>query len=236
VVINNAGGLIDASASTASDAIVGAVSTLVDNFGEIKGDIDLGAGNDNVILRDGSTMTGDIDLGDGSDTFQMETGSTFNGTADGGSGGSNIDQLTLLGNDTDTIASTKLVDFERLQKLRSGEWTLTGDIGFTDFVRIDDGVLSVAGTLTSPVVDVSPFAGNGMLAVTGTIVGNVTVFDGGTLAPGRQRTSRIIRRSGINDRLIARVDVTVRGVSRGAGGLKVCRSRWLGRLHSETVV
>ena len=76
----------------------------MDNDGEIKGGIDLGAGNDTVTLFGGSTMTGridlggggdrvdllggtltgDIDLGDDRDILLIVTGSTFNGTADGG--------------------------------------------------------------------------------------------------------------------------------------------------------
>lgn len=194
IVSNKAGGLIDVSASSASDAIVGAGGLeSVSNFGEIKGGISLGDGNDSVSLLDGSTMTGDIDLGNGSDTFFLHTGATFNGTADGGSSGLTTDVFRLQGAGTDTISSSKLVGFERLVKLDPGEWTMTGDIGFAANVMIFDGVLSVVGTLTSPTVTVQSFvnvSASATLADTERVVGNVIVGGAGVsggagkLAPG----------------------------------------------------
>lgn len=106
-------------------------------------------------------------------TVRLRTGSTLNGNVRGGAAG---DSLVLEGTGSESIA--KFLNFETLS-MQASDWTLTGIGSFSTSALVGTGLLSVNGTLTSPLVTVDPLA---RLGGSGTIVGAVT--NKGTLAAG----------------------------------------------------
>lgn len=69
-----------------------------------------------------------------------------------------------------------------LVKSGAGTLTLTGNNAFTGITTVAGGTLAVNGSLTSGPVIV---ANNGTLGGSGTIIGSVSVANGGTLSPGQ---------------------------------------------------
>lgn len=108
-----------------------------------------------------------------SHTVRLRTGSTLNGNLRGGAA---TDSLVLEGTGSESIA--KFLNFETLS-MQGSDWTLTGAGTFSTSALVGTGMLSVNGTLTSPLVTVDPLArvGGG-----GTIVGALT--NQGTIAAG----------------------------------------------------
>ena len=105
-------------------------------------------------------------------TLTLASGSHLNGLVQGGTG---IDALILQGTGTEDIS--KFLSFETLT-MNGDAWALSGAGGFSTSAAILAGKLSVAGTLTSPVVAVGS---GGVLEVTGAVVGATTVNGGGIL-------------------------------------------------------
>jgi outer membrane autotransporter protein len=112
--------------------------------------------------------------GTGTRTLTLQTGSVLNGNVQGRSAAA--DHLTLEGTASESIA--KFLNFETLS-MQGSDWTLTGVGSFSTSALVGTGLLSVNGTLTSPLVTVDPLA---RLGGSGTIVGAVT--NRGTLAAG----------------------------------------------------
>lgn len=108
-----------------------------------------GTGDDTIILRTGSDINGDINTADGNDQIILEgTGSYWRNFI-------NAESLTLSGT----------------------HWTLTGFSTIGNTV-IDQGLLELKSTLTSPVT-INPL---GILGGTGKVTGHVA--NNGTLTPG----------------------------------------------------
>jgi len=106
-------------------------------------------------------------------TVRLRTGSTLNGNVRGGAA---TDSLVLEGTGSESIA--KFLNFETLA-MQGAEWSLSGAGSFSTSALVGTGLLSVNGTLTSPLVTVDPLA---RLGGSGTIIGAVT--NKGTLAAG----------------------------------------------------
>lgn len=106
-------------------------------------------------------------------TLNLQTGSVLNGNVQGGTG---TDNLVLQGSGTESIA--KFLSFETLT-MQGTDWSISGAGVFTTGTSVQNGILRVNGTLTSPTIAVGA---NGTLGGTGTIVGAVT--NNGNLAPG----------------------------------------------------
>ena len=87
-----------------------------------------------------------------------------------------LTSLVLEGTGSEFIA--KFLNFETLS-MQGSDWTLTGAGTFSTSALVGTGLLSVNGTLTSPLVTVDPLA---RLGGSGTIVGAVT--NKGTIAAG----------------------------------------------------
>ena len=120
------------------------------------------AGNGNTLtLAPTSVINGNL-LGAGADTFQL-----------GGSGTGSFD-ASLIG------PAAQYRGFSSFNKVSDSIWTLTGTSALVLPWTVQQGTLSVTGTLSN-----SPFTVNngGTLAGTGT-VGDVTVASGGKFAPG----------------------------------------------------
>jgi uncharacterized protein with beta-barrel porin domain len=110
------------------------------------------------------------------DTLTLMTGSTTTGTVNGNGG---TDALKLDGATTGSFAINQLLNFESIQKLGSGSWSLTGDNAATMPITIDAGLLSVNGIMSSSNVTVNA----GTLGGNGTL-GSVDVHAGAHVAPG----------------------------------------------------
>ena len=143
------------------------------------------ASSDGLYLGDASTVTNSGTISgsalainfanSATNTLTLDTGSVLNGNVQGGGG---INNLTLIGTGTESIA--KFLNFQTLS-MQGAAWTLTGNGTFSTSATIQSGTLLVNGRLTSPVVMVQS---GGTLGGIGTIVGPTTVASGGALAPG----------------------------------------------------
>ena len=174
-------GLIESTGSDASARAVEAdAGGTVVNTGIIRS-----ASSDGLYLGDASTVTNSGTISGSSlainfassatNTLTLDTGSVLNGNVQGGGG---INNLTLIGTGTESIA--KFLNFQTLS-MQGAAWTLTGNGTFSTSATIQSGTLLVNGQLTSPVVMVQS---GGTLGGIGTIVGATTVASGGALAPG----------------------------------------------------
>ena len=110
------------------------------------------------------------------DTLTLMTGSTTTGAVNGNGG---TDALKLDGTTTGSFAISQLVNFESIQKLGSGSWSLTGDNAATMPITIDAGRLGINGIMSASNVTVNA----GTLGGNGT-VGTVDVRAGAHVAPG----------------------------------------------------
>ncbi|GAA6323313.1 hypothetical protein F350042L8_04110 [Fusobacterium ulcerans] len=62
---------------------------LIQNESIVNGNIDMGGGDDEILLNFGTRINGDINMGTGDDTLAIENGTQINGTLTGGVGGEN---------------------------------------------------------------------------------------------------------------------------------------------------
>ncbi|MFC0225179.1 autotransporter outer membrane beta-barrel domain-containing protein [Serratia aquatilis] len=187
---------------TASSAIwflnrsIGIANTL-DNYGIIRAQgtaaaIGVQAGTTGAVQfinHTGGTVNGNVLLGDGNDTVTLDTGSILNGNVDG-AGGTNTFNLSSINGTSDTMAGN-ISNFQTVNKLGAGAWTLSGNLGNTGAnaamaVKVTQGQLTLSGTNTyaggttissGGTLSVSADANMGAAALN---IGNVTL-DGGTL-------------------------------------------------------
>jgi len=134
------------------------------NYGTISGTehaVAMGNGDDLFVYEDGSSVSGYVDAEGGDDTFELgETGGRFD--------------LGLLGD------GATYRNFEELTFAEGSAWTLTGASYFAGTLSFSDAELDLSeATLASADVEMT----GGLLYGTGT-VGNLTLGDGATIAPG----------------------------------------------------
>lgn len=125
-----------------------------------------------IIAHGGSA----IFMSGSADTLTLMTGSTTTGTVNG-NGGSDL--LQLDGTTTGTFAIDQLVNFETLQKLGTGSWSLSGDNTAAMTATIDTGRLAINGNMgsTNITINAGTLGGNGT-------VGTVDVHATAHVAPG----------------------------------------------------
>ena len=178
-VVNDSSGVITVEARAVPTALCGGICTagvtavgiqtgdgddIVINKGEIatrivdaagvqRSDLAIrtGAGNDTVVLGEGSRTTGDVRLDNGNDTLVWTGSAVLNSTVDGGGGV--VDTFALGGSInaefTVTQLDTRFVGFERFNKRDDSTWTLVGDRRM-DWT-VDQGTLAVRGAITGTV-------------------------------------------------------------------------------------
>jgi outer membrane autotransporter protein len=125
-------------------------------------------------VTNSGTITGAVNAinfnGSSTRTLKLDTGSLLNGLVKGGTG---TDNLILLGAGSESVA--KFRNFETFS-MQGSAWTLNDAGSFTSSAEVQAGVLTVAGTLTSPVIDIRAL---GTVRGTGTLMG--TVNNAGTV-------------------------------------------------------
>ncbi|WP_363799607.1 autotransporter-associated beta strand repeat-containing protein [Lysobacter firmicutimachus] len=172
---------------------VGAQTVTVGPGGTLRAAGDLGGGNDTIALTGLlDTGAGTLQLGDGDDTLVLNDGAQMLGGGVGTSGGG-TDTLvvnTALGYALD---GGSIDTFEILTKQNTGALTLTGDHVFAVATQLDGGTLDVDGRLETSALSMADgtvldidgtveAAGNTPTAVTGSAgVNTIDVGPAGTL-------------------------------------------------------
>ncbi|CCB64098.1 autotransporter domain-containing protein [Hyphomicrobium sp. MC1] len=138
-------------------------ATQITNLGTIRGEDGFGIriiGTQNDTIQNAGLIEGAngeaVDLGGGDDTLIVNTGGKFIGLVDGGAG---TDTVDLDG--TGTFAGG--VNFEILDV--KGDWTLTGTQSYSNGATLESGKLSVDGTLDADLTTKAGtiLAGNGTI-------------------------------------------------------------------------
>ncbi|WP_141728431.1 autotransporter outer membrane beta-barrel domain-containing protein [Devosia insulae] len=119
-------------------------------------------------VTNSGTITGAVNAinfnGGSTRTLKLDTGSALNGLVKGGTG---TDNLILLGAGSESLA--KFLNFETLS-MQGSAWALNDAGSFSTSAEVQAGVLTVAGTLTSPAIDIRAL---GTVRGTGTLAGAV---------------------------------------------------------------
>jgi outer membrane autotransporter protein len=161
------GGMVTNSQGGTIDGLVGVGCAgdddMLINAGAITGTggtaVDMGGGDDVVILQAGSSVTGDIDGGGGIDAFELNDAGSYGGD--------------VLG-------------FESLIKTGAGLWTLSGDCT-TGATTVSQGTLAVEGNLAGTVTVSSGAALAGGGTIIGGLTNHGTIAPGssvGTMTVG----------------------------------------------------
>ncbi|WP_181175673.1 autotransporter-associated beta strand repeat-containing protein [Mesorhizobium sp. B2-3-4] len=137
----------------------GASTITIATGGTLRGNGDLGAGNDTVNVS-GTLDTGaaKLNLGAGNDTLVLNDSAVFSGAGvDAGTGGETGagDTLQVVTAAGSTLDAANVSNFESLSKQGAGTLTLTGNHAFSGGTTISGGTLqigngAVAGALTTP--------------------------------------------------------------------------------------
>jgi autotransporter-associated beta strand protein len=158
-VINEAGGVIQASSPTATAIKSNGSAIDFTNMGTVIGSL--------------------VFSGHGADTFNAVTGSSVTGTIDGGSGTGN-NTLTLSGSGSGVMSSV-IANWSSVIKTDSGTWTLTANNTYTGATNINAGILIVNGSIASS----SVMTVNSGVAILGTgTLGSTVINSGDFLVPG----------------------------------------------------
>ncbi len=147
--------------------------------GEVTGAIDLGDGDDDLVIENAAGLQGPIRLGAGNDRILIAPGVMFTNDVDGGDGDDRIvlDITDGTARRTD-FATGNLVSVETVEK--NGAGTLLLDEATFDRVLLNGGTLSASG----------PYGGTAVVAAAGTqltaegTLGAVTLDDGAVLSVG----------------------------------------------------
>ena len=149
--------------------------------------------NDGVYITGGSgtvtnagTISGTVEsvefAGSGTNTLTLQTGSVLIGDAIGSTASGATDALVLQGSG---VANNNFVNFDTLNVLASGAWTL-GGVSTIGATTVSDGTLIVSGTLTSTFT----INGSSTLEFSGAYAGAVTFSGSPTGAGGTLKFDR----------------------------------------------
>jgi outer membrane autotransporter protein len=180
---NQATGLVEGGAFGIYQGALNGTSpgqTTITNAGTITGDTGIAAASGDIDIINTGTIegTGGTAIafdrnGTFGSTLTLGTGSLIKGSVIGG-GGQN--QLTFIGTGSENIG--KFSNFQNLV-MHGDSWTLAGTGQFTESADIQDGMLNINGTLTTPNTTVET---DGSLAGYGAVNGDV--INRGIIAPG----------------------------------------------------
>jgi fibronectin-binding autotransporter adhesin len=159
----------------------------VNSGGTLIGNGTLAAGGGNLVNLSGTLNTGSgaLNLGTGNDTLVLNDGGIITGVVDGGTGGESGvgDTLQVNTATSRTLDGVSTTGFETLLKQGTGTLTLTSTQSYSAGTTVQAGTLLVDGNQTGTGGPVTVQSG-ATLGGTGTIAGNVTVANGGALNPG----------------------------------------------------
>jgi fibronectin-binding autotransporter adhesin len=155
----NVDGTVEDAGSTPTTITgsAGANIITVGDTGVLRADGDLGDGSDVVILAGLlSTGAGTLALGAGDDLLVLQDGS-FIETGDGGvdAGAGSNDQLVLDNALAMVFDGGQTAGFETLLKQNIGTATMTGSQGFSNGTTIAGGTLAVEGALDTPTINLA---------------------------------------------------------------------------------
>ncbi|HWU69993.1 MAG TPA: autotransporter outer membrane beta-barrel domain-containing protein, partial [Pseudoxanthomonas sp.] len=156
-------GSVVATAGGTLDTVVGSGATL-----NVDGSFGCGDGDDSLSVSGTVSGSGTVDLCGGEDTLTLNDGAVLATTISGGGHGSG-DTVVLNNASALSFDGGNVVNFEKLQKDNTGEATLTGTQSFSGGTTVNNGVLTVAGSLETPTV---VLADDTVLNVDGTLRGN----------------------------------------------------------------
>jgi len=170
LTFSNAGTIESTGSNANSKAVEATGGGTLNNSGTIKS-----AAGDGLYLNAAGTVTNSGTItgatnainfnGSSTRTLKLDTGSVLNGLVKGGTG---TDNLILLGAGSESVA--KFLNFETLS-MQGSAWTLSNNGAFAASAEVSAGVLTVAGTLTSPALDIRAL---GTVTGTGTLAGAVS--------------------------------------------------------------
>ena len=171
-IVNNAGGTIQG----AVNALVANGNASVDftNKGTVVGNMVFGAGNAALHFYTGSSLIGNLTAGTGTNTI------SFNGSGNGTFSNPIANFQTITKQDDGTWTLSGVVSGPTVLNVTQGTLILSAANTYTGATTINSGALIVDGSIANSATTVN---NGGTLAGTGT-VGNVTVANGGTFAPG----------------------------------------------------
>jgi fibronectin-binding autotransporter adhesin len=174
--VNVAGGTLDVGVD---GDVSGVVTTTVSGGAtlHVDGSYAGSAGDDMLTVSGTVSGSGTIDLGNGDDTLVLNDGAVLANLVDGGGHGTG-DTVVLNNAGALEFDASNTINFEFLQKDNAGEATLVGTQSFTGGTTLNDGTLTVVGTLATPTLamaDDTVLNVGGMLAAVG---GTTTVLTG----------------------------------------------------------
>lgn len=175
------------NAATTFSGTTGPSTISVNSGGTLIGNGTLGSGGGNLVDIAGTLNTGGgtLNLGTGNDTLLLDDGGTVNGIVDGGSGGESGggDALQVIANANRTLNTASVIGFETLLKQGTGTLTLTGTQSYSAGTLVQTGTLLVDGNQAGT-GGLTTVQSGATLGGTGTIAGDVTVASGAALNPG----------------------------------------------------
>lgn len=122
----------------------GELGLIIENYGTIDGDIELGDGENDLSFFDGSTVSGRIVTGDGDNRFTFHHNAGLDGYLRVGDGQNTL-ILTNSGNDKDAL-NNYLSGLDQISKQGTGRWDLTGDLYDIGNISIERGILGLSGS------------------------------------------------------------------------------------------
>lgn len=141
-----AGASVVGKPGLALNTVVGSGATL-----NVDGSFGCGDADDSLSVAGTVSGSGTIDLCGGDDTLTLSDGAVLANTIDGGAH-SIADRVVLNNAGAMTFDGANTVNFEILQKDNVGEATLTGATAYSGGTELNGGILTVAGSLTTPTV------------------------------------------------------------------------------------
>ena len=189
LTFTNSGTITAGSGSGSAAALISSPTgktAFITNTGDINGSngsASVRVVSGNVQLTNYGNLRGDVLFGSGNDTLEMVGGVTFLNVFDGGIG----DDTLVLGDSGVFLGTVRNV--ETLRVFTTGAWTI-GTSAFSKSATIAVGTLSVSGSLTTPQLDIGQTATlRGFGPIISAVINRGTIYPGsGVLDPVNARS------------------------------------------------
>ncbi|MBZ9991131.1 autotransporter-associated beta strand repeat-containing protein, partial [Mesorhizobium sp. BH1-1-5] len=145
----------------------GASTITIASGGVLRGNGDLGGGSDILNLTGTlNTGAGALNLGTGNDTLVLNDGAAISGTVNAGTGGETGagDTLQVVNNLPRTLDGANVTGFESLNKQGTNTLFLTGNHSYSAGVTVGTGTLEVGNGVTDGALTTPTVVDNGALA------------------------------------------------------------------------